>query len=158
MTVRTRYAPSPTGYLHVGGLRTALYNYLYARQHGGEFVLRIEDTDQTRKVEGAVENLLNVLAWIGLDFDEGPYVGGPYGPYVQSERLDIYREHVKQLAAAGFAYPCFCSAETLKAMRMEQTESGHGESIPTKRRERASHDKPPFLLVVKSEDATCLHK
>jgi glutamyl-tRNA synthetase len=124
MTVRTRYAPSPTGYLHVGGLRTALYNYLYARQHGGAFVLRIEDTDQTRKVEGAVENLLNVMAWIGLDFDEGPFLGGPYGPYIQSERLELYRDYIKQLAAGGFAYPCFCSAETLKAMRQDQNDRG----------------------------------
>jgi glutamyl-tRNA synthetase len=121
MTIRTRYAPSPTGYLHVGGLRTALYNYLYARQHGGIFVLRIEDTDQTRKVEGAVENLLDSLAWLGLDFDEGPFVGGSYGPYVQSERLELYRDHLKILADAGHAYPCFCSAETLKEMRLAQT-------------------------------------
>lgn len=124
MTFRTRYAPSPTGYLHVGGLRTALYNYLLARQQGGTFVLRIEDTDQTRKVEGAVENLLNVLAWMGLDFDEGPFLGGAYGPYVQSERLPIYRDHLMQLSANGHVYPCFCSAETLKAMRLDQTERG----------------------------------
>jgi glutamyl-tRNA synthetase len=118
--IRTRYAPSPTGYLHVGGLRTALYNYLFARQQGGNFVLRIEDTDQTRKVEGAVENLLQAFAWLGLDFDEGPFLGGPYGPYVQSERLFFYREHISKLADSGHAYPCFCSSETLEAMRAEQ--------------------------------------
>lgn len=121
---RTRYAPSPTGYLHVGGLRTALYNYLLARQSGGAFVLRIEDTDQTRKVEGAVENLYEVFAWLGLEFDEGPRSGGPFGSYVQSERLAIYGEHLKRLIAAGHAYPCFCSAETLEKMRADQSARG----------------------------------
>src|SRR5512139_3560687 len=105
MTVRTRYAPSPTGYLHVGGLRTALYNYLFAKQHGGQCILRIEDTDQTRKVEGAVENLISVFDWLGLHFDEGPHVGGPVAPYVQSERLELYREHVRVLADRAAAYP-----------------------------------------------------
>ncbi len=124
MTIRTRYAPSPTGYLHVGGLRTALYNYLFARRNGGTFILRIEDTDQTRRVEGAVQNLLDAFAWLGLDFDEGPFVGGPYGPYVQSERLDLYRTYIEQLAAAGHAYPCFCSSETLEAMRAGQAARG----------------------------------
>ncbi|HEY3295819.1 MAG TPA: glutamate--tRNA ligase [bacterium] len=122
--VRVRYAPSPTGYLHVGGLRTALYNYLFARQHGGTFVLRIEDTDQTRKVEGAVENLLEVLEWLGLEFDEGPSRGGEYGPYVQSERLEMYREHVRILAGTGHAYPCFCSSAELDAMRLDQQARG----------------------------------
>lgn len=122
--VRVRYAPSPTGYLHVGGLRTALYNYLYARQQGGTMVLRIEDTDQTRKVEGAVESLLDVLAWVGLDYNEGPSRGGEYGPYVQSERLELYREHVKILAGAGHAYPCFCTSAELDAMRAEQQARG----------------------------------
>jgi nondiscriminating glutamyl-tRNA synthetase len=124
MTIRTRYAPSPTGYLHVGGLRTALYNYLFARQNRGNFVLRIEDTDQTRRVEGAVENLIEVLAWLGIEYDEGPSVGGRFGPYVQSERLEIYRTHVKRLADGGHAYPCFCSAEDLKAMRADQSDRG----------------------------------
>jgi glutamyl-tRNA synthetase len=119
--VRVRFAPSPTGYLHVGGLRTALYNYLFARRQGGTMVLRIEDTDQSRKVEGAVENLLNVFQWLGLEFDEGPHAGGAFGPYVQSERLAIYRQHVEQLASGGQAYPCFCSSETLEKMRADQT-------------------------------------
>jgi glutamyl-tRNA synthetase len=122
--VRVRYAPSPTGYLHVGGLRTALYNYLFARQQGGAFILRIEDTDQTRKVEGAVDNLLQVLEWLGLDFDEGPSKGGHAGPYVQSERLSIYRDHVAMLADKGHAYPCFCSAATLESMRLAQSSQG----------------------------------
>jgi glutamyl-tRNA synthetase len=116
-TVRVRFAPSPTGYLHVGGLRTALYNYLFARRHSGAFILRIEDTDQTRTVPGAIENLLSALAWAGLDFDEGPGKGGPVGPYVQSERLDIYREHSNRLIETGHAYRCFCSAERLDEVR-----------------------------------------
>jgi glutamyl-tRNA synthetase len=125
MNVRVRYAPSPTGYLHVGGLRTALYNYLFARQNGGRLILRIEDTDQTRRVEGAVENLLSIFDWLGLKFDEGPHAGGEYGPYVQSARLDLYRQHVSQLAASGHAYACFCSPQTLEAMRAEQAGKGH---------------------------------
>ena len=123
-TVRTRFAPSPTGYLHVGGLRSALYNYLFARQHGGQFLLRIEDTDQTREVPGAVENLIAAFDWLGLRFDEGPHVGGDCGPYTQSQRLPLYREHVQKLADAGRAYPCFCSPETLEQMRAEQSARG----------------------------------
>ena len=124
MTYEPATRPARPAICTSGGLRTALYNYLFARQQGGDFILRIEDTDQTRKVEGAVENLLDVLAWLGLDFDEGPFLGGPYGPYVQSERLAIYREHVEQLAASGHAYPCFCSSETLEEMRAEQAQRG----------------------------------
>ncbi len=120
MPVRVRFAPSPTGFLHVGGLRTALYNYLYARHHKGAFVLRIEDTDQSRKVEGAVENLIQTLRWAGLDYDEGPDKGGPYGPYVQSERLSIYRQHATQLVEAGKAYYCFCTSERLEELRGKQ--------------------------------------
>ncbi len=123
--IRVRFAPSPTGYLHVGGLRSALYNYLFARRGGGRFILRIEDTDQTRKVEGAVENLLAAFAWLGLEFDEGPFQGGAHGPYVQSQRLTIYREHITELARDGHAYPCFCSAQTLESMRAAQQASGH---------------------------------
>jgi len=120
MTVRTRYAPSPTGFLHVGGLRTALYNCLFARQKGGRLILRIEDTDQTRRVEGAVENLLSVFDWLGLTFDEGPHAGGEFGPYVQSERLDLYRRHVEILARTGHVYPCFCTTQTLEEIRANQ--------------------------------------
>src|SRR5438105_1536510 len=114
---RVRFAPSPTGHLHVGGLRTALYNYLFARQHKGVFVLRIEDTDRTRRVEGAVESLIEALRWTGLHYDEGPGIGGPFGTYVQSERLPIYRTHVEQLLAQGSAYHCFCTPERLEEMR-----------------------------------------
>jgi nondiscriminating glutamyl-tRNA synthetase len=124
MTVRTRYAPSPTGYLHVGGLRTALYNYLFARRQGGQIILRIEDTDQTRRVEGAVENLIEIFGWLGLEFDEGPHVGGNCGPYVQSERLSLYRQHIEILAQAGHAYPCFCLKEVLDQMRADQAARG----------------------------------
>ena len=122
--VRVRFAPSPTGFVHVGSLRTALYNFLFARHHQGKLVLRIEDTDQTRYVEGAVENLLNVLQWAGLDYDEGPEKDGPFGPYFQSQRLDIYREHVRYLIENDFAYPCFCSAERLEKMREQQAAKG----------------------------------
>jgi len=118
--IRTRYAPSPTGYLHVGGLRTALYNYLFVRKHGGKLILRVEDTDRTRLVEGAVENFLEVFDWLGIHFDESPKVSGPHAPYVQSERLKIYTEAVKRLAELGSAYPCFCTAERLDQVRADQ--------------------------------------
>ncbi len=117
---RVRFAPSPTGYLHVGGLRTALYNFLFARKTGGKFVLRIEDTDRARFVEGAVENLIETLKWCGLNYDEGPGIDAEYGPYVQSERLSIYNEHVSNLIAGKKAYYCFCSPERLTALREEQ--------------------------------------
>jgi len=124
MTVRVRFAPSPTGYLHVGGLRTALYNWLYARKHGGTFILRIEDTDQSRKVAGAVDNLLATLKWCGLDIDEGPGIGGDRGPYAQSERLDIYHGHIARLLAEGHAYRCFCTRERLDEVRERQRKMG----------------------------------
>lgn len=118
--VRVRFAPSPTGFVHVGSLRTALYNYLFARHNKGKFILRIEDTDQSRFVEGAVESLIKALSWAGLDYDEGPEKEGAYGPYYQSQRLDIYKEHINYLIEKGWAYPCFCSAERLDNMRKEQ--------------------------------------
>ena len=121
--VRTRFAPSPTGYLHVGGLRTALYSYLIAKKNKGTFILRIEDTDQTREVEHAVENLIDSLNWAGIEFDEGPIKGGPYGPYVQSERLDIYHKYANQLIEAGHAYYCTCSTERLEQLRQRQMAS-----------------------------------
>ena len=95
--VRVRFAPSPTGYLHVGGARTALFNWLFARHHNGVFVLRIEDTDQARSTQASVDVILEALQWLGLDWDEGPEKGGPYGPYFQTERLDIYREYAQRL-------------------------------------------------------------
>lgn len=124
MLVRVRFAPSPTGYLHVGGLRTALYNYLFARRHNGVCVLRIEDTDQTRLVENATENIIEALRWAGVEFDESPAVGGPNGPYVQSQRLDIYAEHAKILLGNGSAYYAFDTAEELDQMRERQKQAG----------------------------------
>lgn len=122
--VRVRFAPSPTGYLHLGSLRTALFNYLFARHHSGKFILRIEDTDQSRKVEGAVENLINILNEMGLDYDEGPGVGGEFGPYFQSERLDMYKKYCDELLASGHAYYAFETAEELDEMRKVQQMQG----------------------------------
>ncbi len=123
-TVRVRFAPSPTGFVHLGSLRTALYNYLFARKNNGTLILRIEDTDQNRYVEGAVDNLLSTLDWAGISFDEGPVTGGNYGPYFQSERNPVYREKIGHLLENGQAYPCFCSAERLDKMRNEQQQAG----------------------------------
>ena len=119
-SVRVRFAPSPTGQLHVGGLRTALYNYLFARRLGGAFILRIEDTDRSRYVPGAVEAIVDALRWAGLRYDEGPEVGGPHAPYFQSERVEHYREAAGRLVASGRAYPCFCTAERLDASRKDR--------------------------------------
>ena len=118
--VRVRYAPSPTGSPHVGNIRTALYDYLLARKTGGKFIVRIEDTDRAREVPGALEDILESLRWLGLEWDEGPEVGGPYEPYFQSQRLEIYQQHAQQLLDAGKAYKCFCSPETLDEMREYQ--------------------------------------
>lgn len=107
-TVRTRFAPSPTGYMHVGNLRTALYTWLIARRNSGTFILRIEDTDQERLIEGAVDIIYNTLAECGLDHDEGPDVGGPVGPYVQTERRSLYGKYAELLVKKGGAYYCFC--------------------------------------------------
>lgn len=115
--VRVRFAPSPTGFLHLGGLRSALFNWLYARHTGGVFVLRIEDTDQKRFNPRSLDNLTRSLRWIGLDWDEGPDIGGPYGPYIQSERKPIYRAYVDQLIASGHAYRCYTTAAELDALR-----------------------------------------
>ncbi|WP_437201340.1 glutamate--tRNA ligase [Planctomicrobium sp. SH664] len=106
-TVRTRFAPSPTGYMHIGGMRTALFNWLWARHNGGQFILRIDDTDQERNIDAALDPILNAFRWLGLDWDEGPEIGGPYGPYFQSQRLDKYRQACDQLLAAGLAYKDF---------------------------------------------------
>jgi len=118
--IKVRFAPSPTGYLHVGGLRTALFNYLYAQKVGGKFVLRIEDTDQNRKIEGATENLISTFEQIGISFDEGPAQGGNNGPYFQSQRLKIYNKYVQKLLEEGNAYPCFCFPERLERIRAEK--------------------------------------
>lgn len=117
--IRLRFAPSPTGFLHIGGLRTALFDYLIAKSLGGTLFIRIEDTDSKREVEGAADKLIEILAWAGIKFDEGPGIGGEYGPYTQSERQDIYNKYKEELLAKGEAYPCFCSEERLTEMRAD---------------------------------------
>ncbi len=118
--VRVRFAPSPTGRPHVGNIRTAIFDYLMARHYGGTFILRIEDTDLARKAEGAVEAIMEALKWMGIDWDEGPDVGGDYGPYYQSQRLELYREATGRLITQGDAYYCYCSPERLEDMRRQQ--------------------------------------
>jgi glutamyl-tRNA synthetase len=115
--VRVRFAPAPTGYLHVGGARTALYDWLFARHHGGTFVLRIEDTDQSRSTDESVQRLQDALGWLGIDWDEGPGVGGAFGPYRQTERIEVYREATDRLLADGNAYRCWCTPEELEERR-----------------------------------------
>ena len=117
MTVRVRYAPSPTGYQHIGGVRTALFNYLFARANQGVFVLRIEDTDRTRFSEGALQDIYDTFDWLGFRWDEGPDVGGASGPYFQSARLDVYNTYISSLVEHGYAYPCFCTRERLDEVR-----------------------------------------
>ena len=124
MKVRTRFAPSPTGYMHVGNLRTALYAYLLAKKDDGTFILRIEDTDQERYVEGAVDVIYNTLKNVGMFWDEGPDVGGEYGPYIQSERMGMYMEYAKKLVESGDAYYCFCDKDRLEEVRTIQKASG----------------------------------
>lgn len=122
--IRVRFAPSPTGYLHIGGARTALFNWFFARQHQGKLVLRIEDTDTERLKEDSVSQILTSLKWLGLDWDEGPEVGGPYGPYFQSQRLELYQREAERLVAEGKAYYCFCSPAELARVREEQRQAG----------------------------------
>lgn len=122
MEVRTRFAPSPTGYMHIGNLRTALYEYLIAKSQGGKFILRIEDTDQERQVEGAVDVIYNTMRMTGLHHDEGPDIGGEYGPYVQSERMGMYMDYAKELVEKGEAYYCFCTKERLESLKESNAE------------------------------------
>lgn len=131
MHVRVRFAPSPTGFVHIGSLRTALYNYLFAKKNNGDYILRIEDTDQSRYVEGAVENMLNILEWSGIKHNEGVMIEdgkvvqtGDCGPYIQSERLHIYKQYIEELLEKRHAYYCFCSKERLDAVREQQAENG----------------------------------
>ena len=114
--VRTRFAPSPTGYMHIGNLRTALFTYLIAKKNGGDFILRIEDTDRERYVDGAVDVIYNTLRMTGLIWDEGPDIGGPVGPYVQSERMGMFKDYALQLVEKGEAYYCFCGPEELESI------------------------------------------
>ena len=124
MSVRVRFAPSPTGHLHVGGARTALYNYLHAKRSGGVFILRIEDTDAARSTPESLAAIYDGMRWLGLTWDEGPEVGGPHGPYFQSERRALYRSHADALLAAGRAYPCYCTAAELEERRAAQMSRG----------------------------------
>lgn len=138
MTVRTRFAPSPTGYLHIGGVRTALFNWLFAKGQGGQFILRIDDTDQQRNVDEALAPILHGLKWMGLDWDEGPDIGGPFGPYYQSQRLERYQAAAKELLACGAAYRDYAKPEELQAERDEAQKSG--QSFIYSRRWRAETD------------------
>lgn len=122
--VRVRYAPSPTGHLHIGNARTALFNYLFARNQNGKFIIRIEDTDQKRNIEGGEESQLRYLKWLGIDWDESIDIGGEYGPYRQSERTEIYQKYTDELLEKGAAYYCYCTEEELEKEREEQTENG----------------------------------
>ncbi|KAF3009805.1 Glutamate--tRNA ligase mitochondrial [Curvularia kusanoi] len=156
---RTRFAPSPTGYLHLGSLRTALFNYLLAKSTGGQFLLRIEDTDQKRTVADAEQRLFKDLRWAGLDWDEGPEVGGPYGPYKQSERSAIYREHAQKLLDSGHAYRCFCTTERLNALAEHRHKLGLATdydrtcaSIPKDESDDRAHRHEPHVIRLKVPD------
>ncbi len=149
MDIRTRYAPSPTGFMHVGNLRTALYEYLIAKSQGGKFVLRIEDTDQERYVEGAVDVIYNTLKVAGLNHDEGPDVGGDFGPYVQSERKNMYLPYAEQLIKEGKAYRCFCSKERLEKIQEENIGGGydrHCRDLPQEEIDRLLAEGVPYVI------------
>lgn len=148
-TVRTRYAPSPTGFMHVGNLRTALYEYLVAKSQDGAFVLRLEDTDQERYVEGAVDVIYRTLDRVGLKHDEGPDVGGQYGPYIQSQRLDTYKPYAEQLVREGKAYYCFCTKERLESLKSEDSFGGydrHCRDLPQEEVQRLLDAGTPYVI------------
>lgn len=149
-TVRTRFAPSPTGFMHIGNLRTALYEYLVAKSQGGDFVLRIEDTDRERYVEGAVDIIYNTLKIAGLQHDEGPDKPGKYGPYVQSERLNMYKPHAEQLIEQGKAYRCFCTKERLDSLKDDETPGGgydrHCRDLPQEEIDRLLAEGVPYVI------------
>ena len=164
--VRVRFGPSPTGALHIGGVRTALYNWLFARQNGGTFILRIEDTDKTREVPGGIEQIMEALRWYGLDWDEGPEVGGDFGPYIQSQRLEFYRKYADQLVESGHAYRAYDTAERLQAMREEQQKRGVPSGYDRRHRyltdkERADYESAgaPYVIrfAVPTEGETVIH-
>src|SRR5690606_22336086 len=139
--VRVRYAPSPTGHLHIGNARTALFNYLFARHHGGKFIIRIEDTDVKRNVAGGEENQLKYLKWLGIDWDESIDVGGSFGPYRQTERLDIYRSYWQKLIDQGYAYYCYCTEEELEREREEQIARGETPRYSGKHRHLTAEER-----------------
>ena len=157
--VRVRMAPSPTGYFHMGSARTSLFNWLYARHTGGRFILRIEDTDQKRYHPQALTDIFESLRWLGLDWDEGPEVGGDYGPYFQSQRLPIYQEHARKLVEADAAYYCYCSEERLTVLRVEQRARGqtpgydrHCRALTA--RQRAEYEAQGIVPVVRLKAPT----
>src|SRR5260370_38898736 len=164
---RLRFAPSPTGFAHIGGYRTALFNWLYARHTGGSFILRIEDTDVARTIEGAVDYLIDGMKWLGMDIDEGPLVGGPYGPYYQTQRKALYQQYAHQLIASGHAYRCYCTPQRLDEMRKQQ----EAQKLPPRYdrhcrflsdEERAANDaaglKWVVLLAMPIEGETVVHE
>ena len=158
-TVRTRFAPSPTGYMHVGNLRTALYTYLQAKHEGGAFILRIEDTDQGRLVEGATDIIYGTLRATGLHWDEGPDIGGPVGPYVQSERMGLFKQYAEQLVREGKAYYCFCTEERLTAMHDSQKAAGemthydgHCRALPAEEIQKNLDAGVPYVIRQKIPD------
>lgn len=166
MTVRVRIAPSPTGEPHIGTAHTALFNWLFARHHGGQFVVRIEDTDRNRLVPGAVESIRQMLRWLGLEPDEGPAIGGPFGPYFESERLDLYHREIETLLANGGAYKCYCSPERLAAVNAEKQRlklppgyDRHCRDLSPDERTlaEASGVRPVVRLAVPLEGTTTLH-
>ncbi len=155
--VRTRFAPSPTGFLHIGGLRTALFSFLFARHNGGRFILRIEDTDRKRYVEDALEDIMESLKWVGINWDEGPDIGGPFAPYRQSERKEIYQSYAQKLLDEGNAYKCFCSPERLEKLREEQKRKGekigydrHCRYLSKEEIERYEKEGKPFVIRLKA--------
>ena len=147
--ITTRFAPSPTGFMHIGNLRTALYSYLLSKSQGGKFILRIEDTDQVRLVEGATDVILKTLEMTGIDYDEGPVVGGEHGPYIQSERLPIYKEYAEKLIASGHAYYCFCTPERLESLKDDKGiggYDGHCRSLSKEEVEKNLAEGKPYVI------------
>jgi glutamyl-tRNA synthetase len=154
--VRVRFAPSPTGFLHLGGARTAFYNWLWARKTGGTFVLRVEDTDRERSTEAAVNAIFDSMRWLGLDWDEGPEVGGAHGPYLQMQRLEIYRQFAERLIASGAAYRCYCTAEELARARAEhkqRTGAEQGFRYPGTCRQRSDQPDKPFAVRLRAPES-----
>ena len=156
MSVRVRYAPSPTGYQHIGSVRTALFNFLFARSQGGTFVLRIEDTDRERSTDQALQDIYDTFAWLGFRWDEGPDSGGPFAPYFQSERKELYQKHAEELVAAGHAYRCFCSPERLKELREQQKNTGQAQGydrlcrgLQAAEREKREREGEPCVIRLK---------
>ncbi|GGY53989.1 glutamate--tRNA ligase [Bacterioplanes sanyensis] len=164
MTVRTRVAPSPTGDPHVGTAYIALFNLAFARQHGGQFILRIEDTDQARSTADSEKTILDSLRWLGLEWDEGPDVGGQHGPYRQSERKDVYIEHVEKLLASGHAFKCYRTPEELEALRTQRQEQGQHTALkpsdlelPAEEQARREAEGAPFVVRMRvPEDGVCV--